>query len=61
MRLPGKAWLEFDIEKVKDGNRLSAIAYFQPRGIFGNVYWYIFLPAHRIVFVDLLRQIERKG
>ena len=61
MMLPGKAWLEFDIGEVKRGNRLSITAYFQPKGIFGGIYWYVFLPFHRIVFRDLLIQIERKG
>ena len=61
MKLPGKAWLEFRIEPVGDRNRLSVIAYFAPDGWFGHAYWYAFLPFHRFIFNDLVRQIEKRG
>ena len=61
MKLPGKAWLEFNINPRKHGNELAITAYFAPRGIFGNAYWYMFLPFHGIIFKDLLKQIERKA
>jgi len=58
MILPGKAWLEFRIQKAEEGlNKLSVNAYFQPRGILGRLYWYNFLPFHFIIFKDLLKQI----
>ncbi len=58
MRLPGKAWLEFQIDK-QEQNRLSVIAYFQPNGIAGKLYWYNFLPFHYFIFKDLLKQLTR--
>ena len=61
MKLPGRAWLEFAIQKEKDENRLSVKAYFQPRGIFGRIYWYVFLPFHFVIFNDLIKQIEKRG
>jgi uncharacterized protein YbjT (DUF2867 family) len=61
MKLPGRAWLEFSIEPVNQGNQLSIKAYFQPRGLMGKIYWYVFLPFHHTIFEDLLKQIERKG
>ena len=61
MKLPGKAWLEFNINREGNDNRLSLKAYYQPRGLFGKIYWYIFLPFHNIIFNGLLRQIEKRG
>jgi uncharacterized protein YbjT (DUF2867 family) len=58
MKLPGKAWLEFRIlPEEEDRNGLSVIAYFQPRGLPGRLYWYNFLPFHFIIFKDLLKQL----
>lgn len=61
MKLPGKAWLEFNIDRSEHCNKLSITAYFMPRGIFGDIYWYMFLPFHGIIFKDLLKQIVIKG
>jgi len=59
MKLPGKAWLEFRINREEDKNRLSVIAYYQPKGLAGKIYWYMFLPFHHIIFKDLIIQIEK--
>jgi hypothetical protein len=59
MRLPGKAWLEFLIEEKEQHNSLSVVAYFQPRGTAGRLYWYIFLPFHYFIFKDLLKQLSK--
>ena len=59
MRLPGKAWLEFTIEKKVQHNNLSVTAYFQPRGVAGRLYWYSFLPFHYFIFKDLLKQLSK--
>ena len=61
MKLPGRAWLEFSIDKVGSKNRLSVKGYYQTRGIFGKIYWYIFLPFHNIIFNDLIKQIEKRS
>jgi uncharacterized protein YbjT (DUF2867 family) len=57
MKLPGKAWLEFDIR----GNSLIQTAHYLPRGIWGRVYWYAVLPLHNLVFADLADKIVRKA
>ncbi len=58
MILPGKAWLEFDIDpEDKKMNRLSVHAHFLSKGVFGKIYWYFFLPFHFIIFKNLLKQI----
>jgi uncharacterized protein YbjT (DUF2867 family) len=61
MKLPGRAWLEFNIDKSGDKNCLSVKAHYQTRGIWGKLYWYLFLPFHIFIFKDLINQIERKS
>jgi uncharacterized protein YbjT (DUF2867 family) len=62
MKVPGRAWLEFRIDP--DGelkNRLTVTAYYQSRGYWGRIYWYIFLPFHHFIFYDLIKQIEKRS
>jgi uncharacterized protein YbjT (DUF2867 family) len=59
LRLPGKAWLEFTINQKSGQNEISAIAYFQPRGFAGRLYWYIFLPFHNFIFKDMLKHLSQ--
>ncbi len=58
MRVPGKAWLEFKLEKKRHQNNLVLTAYFQPNGFAGKLYWYSFLPFHYFIFKDLLKQLS---
>ena len=57
MKLPGKAWLEFDLQ----GEELRQTAHFLPHGLAGRLYWYAVLPFHHFVFDDLCRGIVRKA
>ena len=50
MKLPGKAWLEYEIIKLKDNYQLIQKAYFMPTGLFGLFYWYALYPIHKIIF-----------
>lgn len=59
MILPGKAWLEFQIDKNSGQNEIIVIAYFQPKGVMGKIYWYSFLPFHYFIFNDLLKQLSK--
>jgi uncharacterized protein YbjT (DUF2867 family) len=61
MKLPGKAWLEFSIDRYEGLNKLSVQAYFQPHGLPGVIYWYNFLPFHIFIFRDLIKQIEKRA
>jgi uncharacterized protein YbjT (DUF2867 family) len=63
LKLPGRAWLEFDVTPL-DGGRRSAIrqtATFDPRGLLGRAYWYAVLPIHEWMFRGLLRQIAARA
>lgn len=61
MKLPGMAWLEFNIQEEADKNRLSVRAHYEPRGILGVLYWYACMPFHLLIFYDLIKQIEKKS
>ncbi len=61
MRLPGEALLDFRIEPAGAHCVLHQTALFQPRGLFGLLYWYAVLPLHNIVFRGMLNGIEREA
>jgi hypothetical protein len=60
MRLPGQALLDFKIGANGSQNcTLRQTALFEPRGLFGLIYWYAVLPFHRVVFNGMLARIQR--
>ena len=62
MKLPGRAWLEFNVEASKKRMRkLILTAYYQPFGFWGKIYWYACFPLHIFIFNDLIKQIERRS
>ncbi len=41
MKLPGRAWLEFEVVRHESGNTtIHQTAVFDPAGLFGLLYWY---------------------
>jgi uncharacterized protein YbjT (DUF2867 family) len=60
MRLPGEAWLEFQIISTPDGDQLIQTATFRPRGVSGRLYWYAVLPLHHFVFNGMIDALSRK-
>lgn len=61
MRLPGRAWLQFEIEPVEGGSRLRQTAEFDPAGLLGRIYWHGLFPVHEYVFNGMLREIARSA
>lgn len=58
MKVPGRAWLEFEVEPLADGRaRIRQTATFDPRGLFGRLYWYALLPIHTLMFRGMLDAI----
>jgi uncharacterized protein YbjT (DUF2867 family) len=57
MKLPGRAWLDFEVEPAASGARLRQVASFDPRGLAGLAYWFSIYPAHAFVFRDMLRGV----
>jgi hypothetical protein len=61
MKLPGRAWLEFDVEPAADGAVIHQTAVFEPVGLSGLIYWYALLPVHAVIFAGMLRAIARRA
>ena len=58
MRVPGRAWLEFQAVAQPDGRTLlTQTAFFEPKGLPGLLYWYALYPAHGLIFSGLIRRI----
>jgi hypothetical protein len=57
MKLPGRAWLEFEVEGNNSHSTIRQTAIFDPLGIWGLVYWYGLFPFHQFVFSGMLRGI----
>ena len=57
MRVPGRAWLEFRAEPKGPCTVLRQIAYFEPHGLAGLLYWYLLWPIHEVMFRGMLRRI----
>lgn len=61
MKLPGHAWLEFEVVPAAGGAVVHQTAVFEPAGLAGLLYWYALLPAHTLLFGGLLRAIARRA
>lgn len=59
MKVPGKAWLSFEL--VEDGEQtwLVQTAWFQPRNIWGRLYWYSLYPIHCFLFQKMAKAIAK--
>jgi uncharacterized protein YbjT (DUF2867 family) len=57
MKLPGRAWLEFEVTGEGPSSTIRQTAMFDPVGLFGLVYWYAMYPVHQLVFSGMLRRI----
>jgi uncharacterized protein YbjT (DUF2867 family) len=59
MKLPGEAWLEFEIIPRETGGDLKQTATFRPNGVWGRFYWYSLYPFHALIFSRLSKQIAK--
>ena len=57
MKLPGEAWLEFEIVKIKNQHYFRQTATFRPIGIAGRNYWYLMYPFHFFIFRNMLKRL----
>jgi len=57
MKLPGRAWLEFEVTGDERGSTIRQTAIFDPVGLLGLLYWYGIYPLHQLVFAGMLRNI----
>jgi uncharacterized protein YbjT (DUF2867 family) len=61
MKVPGRAWLEFEVEPVAGGSVVRQTAIFEPAGLAGLAYWYLLYPFHAWIFRGMLREIVKRG
>ena len=59
MRVPGRAWLQFEVTPENGGSLIRQTALFDPVGLGGLVYWYGLWGVHKLVFAGMLRNIAR--
>jgi uncharacterized protein YbjT (DUF2867 family) len=62
MRVPGLAWLEFQVDAQPDGtSRLTQTAFFVPKGLWGQLYWYGIYPLHAAIFSGMIDAIAKRA
>ena len=61
MKLPGRAWLEFEVKPHPQGCEIHQTAIFDPLGLWGLTYWYGLLPIHTWIFGGMLKAIGVKS
>ena len=57
MKVPGRAWLQFEVEPDSRGSVIRQTAIFDPAGLAGLLYWYTLYPVHYWIFKGMLREI----
>ena len=59
MKVPGRAWLQYEVTPAKDGSGsvISQTAIFDPAGLFGLAYWYLLWPFHGYIFGGMLANL----
>ncbi len=61
MKVPGRAWLEFEVTPDGAGAVIRQTALFDPVGLAGLAYWWLVYPLHQLVFRGMLRAIAREA
>jgi uncharacterized protein YbjT (DUF2867 family) len=62
MKLPGRAWLQFEVEPLEEGRtRLLQTAFFAPKGLSGLLYWYLLYPIHGFLFSRLIDTVGERA
>ena len=61
MKLPGRAWLEFEVTGDDFSSTIRQTAIFDPVGLLGIIYWYALYPLHQLVFAGMVRGIADKA
>lgn len=62
MKVPGRAWLEFQVKPMEEGKSLLSInALFEPKGIGGSLYWFFLYIPHVFIFSGMARKIAERA
>ncbi len=58
MKVPGRAWLQFETQPAETGGcLLTQSAFFAPKGLWGLLYWYALYPVHALIFAGMIAAI----
>ena len=61
MKLPGRAWLQFEVEPVGSRRaRVSQLVFFEPKGLAGTAYWNVVALPHRLLFAGMMRALRER-
>ncbi len=60
-RIPGKGWLEFEVQPNRSGSIIRQTASYDPSGLAGRLYWYLSYPFHQLIFRKMLGEIAARA
>lgn len=59
MTMPGRAWLQYEVEPDGEGRAVvRQINFFEPRGLWGTLYWYVMALPHSVMFSGMLNALR---
>jgi len=61
MKVPGRAWLQYEVRPTDTGSRLVQTAFFEPKGLPGLAYWYVLYPVHGLIFRGTIRVLAERA
>jgi hypothetical protein len=61
MKVPGTAWLQFEVRQISTGTKIILTAFFDPHGLLGYLYWYAFYIPHLFIFPGMVRSLARSA
>ncbi len=61
MKVPGRAWLQFEVRAAQGSTLLAQTAIFAPKGLAGLLYWYALYPVHALIFSGLVRRLAARA
>ena len=61
MKVPGRAWLQYEVVPAAHGSRLVQTAFFEPKGLPGIAYWYVLYPVHGLIFRGMVRVLAARA
>ena len=65
MKVPGRAWLQFEVEPESEGDTtyscVTQTAFYEPKGLFGVLYWYALVPVHPSIFQGMIEELGRRA
>jgi hypothetical protein len=61
MKVPGRAWLQYEVKPHRGGSLLVQTAFFEPKGLPGLAYWYALYPVHGLIFRGSVRVLAGRA